>query len=182
MTYGTHPFGSATYGGSVADFKVSFNIDKTIDDQPMIAVSDLVDKALIEHFNRYPEELQFMDRRRFEVLVAELFKGYGYEVELTQRTRDGGKDIIAIRHHIVSEKFIVECKRPDPQNKVGVRAVRELIGVKDIENATKAILVTTAYFSHDAQVLLDRHKWEVEGKDYIALKSWIEQYLKLGLQ
>ena len=178
MTFGSHPLGSAPFGGGVS-LRASFDVEKKIDNRPIILISDLVGQALIEYFKKHPDQLKQIDRRRFEELVAELFDGFGYEVELTQRMRDGGKDIVAIKHHIVSEKFLIECKRPDPDNKVGVSAVRELIGVKEDEGATKAILVTTAYFTSNAQLLLDRHKWEVEGKDYEALKDWIEQYAKL---
>jgi hypothetical protein len=39
-----------------------------------------------------------VDARTLEEIVAELFDNFGYEVELTKRTRDGGRDIIAIRH------------------------------------------------------------------------------------
>ncbi len=56
------------------------------------------------------------------------------------------------------------------------------MGVKIDEGATKAILVTTASFSKDAKLLLDRHQWEIEGKDYDALKDWIECYHKLKAQ
>jgi HJR/Mrr/RecB family endonuclease len=38
-----------------------------------------------------------LNRRLFEEFVAELFHEFGYEVELTKRTRDGGRDVIAIR-------------------------------------------------------------------------------------
>ena len=45
---------------------------------------------------RDPSQLCEIDRRVFEELVAELFDGFGYAVELTARTRDGGRDMIAV--------------------------------------------------------------------------------------
>jgi hypothetical protein len=179
MTFGSHPYGSVPFGGGIPPLSASFDIEKKIDGRPIILVAHLFGQSLIEYFHKHPLELKRMDRRRFEELVAELFDGFGYQVELTQRTRDGGKDIIAIKHHIVSEKFLIECKRPEPYNKIGVGVIRELLGVKEDEKATKAILVTTAFFSLDAQLLIDRHEWELEGKDYHALKGWIDHYLKL---
>ncbi len=132
----------------------------------------------MERFQKNPEHLRKLDRRMFEELVAELFKGFGFYVELTKRTRDGGRDIIAIKSVPAMVRFLIECKRPDEGNKVTVRAVRELLGVKTHERATKALLVTTAYFTKDARLLLDEHKWELEGKEYEGLLEWISLYLQ----
>jgi HJR/Mrr/RecB family endonuclease len=142
-------------------------------------VSDLVGAKLVEYFVRHPTELKKMDRRRFEELVAEIWRRFGYDVELTKQTRDGGKDIIAIRRAEVDVRYLIECKRPDEGTTIGVRPVRELLGVKTDERATKAILVTTAQFSDDARLLFDRHKWELEGRDFDGLKDWLSRYCNL---
>ena len=179
MAFGSYPLGTVSVGGNVPKITWTFDVEKEIDNKSIIRISDKVGQDLIEHFKKHPEQLKNVDRRKFEEIVAELFDGFGYDVELTQQTRDGGKDIIAIKHHFISEKFLIECKRPDPENKVGIRAVRELLGVKADQGATKAILVTTAYFSRDAQLLFDRNEWELEGKDFDDLKNWIDEYAKL---
>jgi len=113
----------------------------------------------------------------FEEIVAEIFSGFGYEVELTQRTRDGGKDIIAIRQTEVNLRFLIECKRPDPGNHVGVSVVRELYGVKIDDGATKAILATTTHLSNDAKLFIKKHQWELEAKEYNGILDWIKSYL-----
>ena len=110
---------------------------------------------------------------------AELFGGFGYEVELTKQTRDGGRDVIAVKRAEVQVKYLIECKRPDPGGYVGVRPVRELLGVRQDEGATKAILATTAYFSKDAKLLFERHPWVLEPKEFDDLKEWIKLYMKL---
>jgi len=73
-------------------------------------------------------------------------------------------------------KYLIECKRPDEGNKIGIRPVRELLGVKQDEKATKAILATTSYFSKDALQFFDRNKWELEPKDFDGLMKWIALY------
>lgn len=88
-----------------------------------------------------------------------------------KRTRDGGRDVIAIKHHEVAIRYLIECKRPDPGGYVGVRPVRELYGVKQDEAATKAVLATTAYFSPDALLFFDRHPWEMEPRDFGGVKE-----------
>ncbi len=160
------------------DIQAKFDIDLQIRNKTILECSSIVDARLIEYFNSHPEELKTMNRRTFEELVAELFKGFGYEVELTQQTHDGGKDIIAIKQSEVSVKYLIECKRPDPGGYVGVRPVRELLGIRIDELATKGILATTAYFSKDAIKLYEKHRWELELKDYDDLLEWIRKYLE----
>jgi len=158
--------------------QAKFDIDLPIRNRTILECSSLVDAKLIEYFNSHPEELKRMNRRTFEELVAELFTGFGYDVELTQQTHDGGKDIIAIKQSEVSVKYLIECKRPDPGGYVGIRPVRELLGIKIDELATKGILATTAYFSRDAVKLYEKHRWELELADYNALLEWIRKYME----
>jgi restriction endonuclease Mrr len=145
----------------------------------IIQVTDEVTQKLIEYFSRHPEALKDMNRRKFEELVAELFKGFGYDVELTKQTRDGGRDIIALRSGEVAVKYLIECKRPEPGNYVSIAPIRELYGVKIHEGATKAILATTAHFSPDALRFFDTHRWELEPKDYAGIMGWIREYLSI---
>jgi HJR/Mrr/RecB family endonuclease len=159
--------------------KTDFDLNVPYDGKTIIDVSKTVDEKLVTYFRHHPHELKRMNRRLFEELVAELFCGFGYEVELTQQTRDGGKDIIAVGRNEVQVKYLIECKRPDPGGYVGVGAVRELYGVKTSEGATKGIIVTTAYFSPDAKLFLDKHQWELEGKEYEDLSRWLEEYARL---
>jgi len=142
-------------------------------------ISTNVYESLIKHFSDYPEEMKTINRRKFEEIIAELFYGFGYKVELTKQTRDGGRDIIAIKDTEALVKYLIEAKRPDPKNPIGIRPVRELYGVKCHEKATKAILATTTYFTRDAVMFFDRHKWELEAKDYEGLIRWIEDYIKI---
>jgi HJR/Mrr/RecB family endonuclease len=121
--------------------------------------------------------MKTMDRRKFEELVAELFYGMGYEVELTQQTRDGGKDIIALANFgETRNKYLIECKRPDPGNAVSVGVVRALMGVKCSEKATKAIAVTTTHFSSDAHAFKDNNIWELDLKEFDDLVKWLDHY------
>lgn len=156
---------------------VSFQLDTIVENQPIIEITGLVGSRLIEYFARHPEEMKIMPRRKFEELIAELFSGFGYDVELTQQTRDGGRDIIAIAMREVYVKYLIECKRPDPGGYVGIRPVRELYGVKTDERATKAILATTAHFSPDALLFFENHRWELEPRDYNGLTAWIHEYI-----
>jgi len=155
---------------------IDFNLDIVTLSKPIILVTNQVNEKLINYFSKNPHELKTVDRRLFEEMIAEIFNGFGYEVELTQKTRDGGRDIIAIKNSEAELKYLIECKRPDPGNVIGIKPVRELFGVKQDERATKAILATTSYFSKDALQFFDRNKWELESRDFEGLMDWIERY------
>lgn len=120
------------------------------------------------------------DSRVFEQLVAEVFRGFGYEVELTKSTRDGGKDVIALCRYAdgKTEKLLIECKHWS--NRVGVDVVRNLIGVAATENElpTGIILATTSRFTSEApnpsihpSIAID-----LELKDYDEVLQWINRY------
>lgn len=179
MVLGFGPIGSSPLSALPDDFRVAFDVDRVENGSTILQVVSFLDLALIKALQRQPDDLRTIDRRRFEELVAELFSGFGYEVELTQKTRDGGKDIIAIRRREVETKLLIECKRPEPGNSVSVSVVRELLGVKTDEGASKAILATTTYLSSDAKALVSRHRWELEAREFDAIKSWIADYLRL---
>lgn len=127
-----------------------------------------------------PEILRRISPRAFEELMAEVFSTFGYIVELTAPSRDGGKDIVAIRadHGIVS-KLLIECKRYVPPNMVKVGLVRQLYGVKQLEQATKAVLVTTSYFTRGARELEQQHLYELELKDFDAVTEWIKTHSEI---
>jgi restriction system protein len=174
---GFSAIGEYAVGDGPRDFEANF--DLTIHDvgSSIVQTASLFERALIQRLQAFPEDLRMMNRRHFEHLIAELFNGFGYEVELTKQTRDGGKDIIAVKRAELDLRFLIECKRPDPGNPVGVSTVRELYGVKVDDGATKAILVTTTHFTSDAVAFSERNKWELELRDYDAIKEWIAKYL-----
>ena len=127
-----------------------------------------------------PSVLYELDPHRFEEFMAEVFAGFGYGVELTARTRDGGRDIIAIRHQDdLVTKLLIECKRYAAHRRVGVGHVRELYAVKLLEGATKAVLATTSFFTRDARALERRLIYELELKDYYAVVQWARSYSSL---
>ena len=146
----------------------------------IITIANVVSEQLIREIAKHPTILQTIERRRFEELIAELFNGFGYDVELTGRTRDGGKDIIAVKNvDSINLRYLIECKRPDPGNPVTVSTVRELLGVRTDDPATKALLVTTTDFTKDAKSLIDRHRWHLEGKIYNDIILWINNYNRI---
>jgi len=143
------------------------------------------DKAVIEtavDFQKWLNEISAakwnlfqLSPRQFEELIAEIWDRFGYHIELTKRTRDGGRDIIAVRQAEAEMKLLIECKRYASDNKVGVSLVRSLYGVKIHDGATKAILATTSTFTKDASEFVTSHRWELEGRDFDGVVDWVKR-------
>ena len=94
---GFGPLGATPLGAHHSQPQARFDLERKFEGQSLLQVMPLVDRALIERLKQFPDELRLFDRRIFEELIAEIWSGFGYTVELTQQTRDGGKDIVAIK-------------------------------------------------------------------------------------
>ncbi len=137
-----------------------------------------IGELLIKKIVKNPELIYQVGSQPFEDLMAELFKGLGYSVEQTKRTRDGGVDILAVTNlHKVPLRFLVECKRYSKERRVDVALVRSLYGVKHHIGASKAILATTSGFTRPAVEFAEAHLWELDLKDIDGIMSWIHQYV-----
>lgn len=147
----------------------------SVDKQGVIVTT--FDNEIKKYLKKHPEKLYELSPRKFEELVASILKDLGFDVELTQATRDGGRDIIAhVRNAVCSYLTHIECKRYAPDNKVGVGIVREVLGVHHIRKATKSIIVTTSFFSNDAIKEAQMMENQLDLKNFNDLKSWLQRY------
>lgn len=97
-------------------------------------------------------DLRTLSPYDFECLCAELLGQFGLtDVSLTPVVADGGVDIVAFQVLDGTRiKYIIQCKRNAITNKVDVRVVRELAGVKMDSGADRAIVITTSEFTKPA--------------------------------
>lgn len=136
-----------------------------------------IDDEVKKYLKSHPEILYQMSPRKFEELVASILNDLGFEVELTQATRDGGRDIIAhVRNAVTSYLTYIECKRYAADNRVGVGIIREVVGVHHMHRATKSIVVTTSFFSADAIKEAAQMESQLDLKDFNDIKMWLGQY------
>ncbi len=111
--------------------------------EPMLSVFDQILSNPLSAYNLEPRE--------FEELVAEVYMRNGFDTEITQKTRDGGRDVVATcKMGGVIYKTFFECKKYAPQRPVGVATVRELYAVLERDRIDKGVIVTTSYFTRDA--------------------------------
>ncbi len=106
----------------------------------------LYDQILLD-----PNSVYELKPWEFEELVAEVYSQNGYEAIVTQRTRDGGRDVIATCEvGGITYSTYFECKQDGPHRPVGVEVVRELYGVMERDRIDKGVIVTTSRFTRDA--------------------------------
>lgn len=133
---------------------------------------------LILSLKKQPGDLRKLTPREFEVLLADLLRDMGWEVELTKQTRDGGADILAYLNTDIGRLLcLVEAKHYREDRKIGVDLVRTLYGTLCDAQANSAMLVTSSSFTSDAKVFQQKHKYQLALSDYSDVVRWI---LKFG--
>jgi restriction system protein len=144
---------------------------------PVLVFPD-VEKELLLYFARHPEQLRLVPPRKFEELIAAVFKNNGFEVELTPQTRDGGVDILAIRRSLITGPtlHLVECKRHDVSNPVGLGIVQRMLGVVEGRRATQGIIVTTSTFTKDARDFAAASSYRLSLRDYDIIAAWLREF------
>ena len=142
-------------------------------------------EELVVALQAEPELISELDPRQFEEVTAEIFRDKGFEVELTKRTRDGGKDIIAFHKDKlgIRTKYLIECKHYSDGNKVGVDVIRALYGVKNSRvGGNVGIVVTTSTFTSGARSFIENEastNLDLTLADKEQLLDWLNDYKKL---
>jgi restriction system protein len=137
-----------------------------------------INAELIAYLKLHPEGLYTIEPRQFEEIIAELLANFGWEVDLTPKTKDGGYDIFAIAKNIapnVNAAWIIECKRYMREKKVGVEIVRALYGAKSSFDGVNAMLATTSSFTQGARKFKSS-RYNLELRDYAGVVEWLEAY------
>jgi len=129
------------------------------------------------YLTSHPDYLHRMPPRRFEELIAEIYREHGWLVELTSRTRDGGYDIFAVRRNIPTDlRILIEAKRWRPDRPVGVGIIRSLYSVRLSHPASQVVLATSSHVSSDAKREFARVvPWELDFLERDAILSWCKQ-------
>lgn len=133
---------------------------------------------LVREIAKHPQGIYSISPRRFEEIVAYILEQFGFTVDLTAQTRDGGADILAATKDAlgITTSYIVECKRYARDNRVGVAIARAMYGVKTARQRDHAIIVTTSFFTRDA-VRFSRSPEVVNLhlRDFNAVMGWINE-------
>ncbi len=143
----------------------------------LVEAVEAITAELIEYLARHPRALYRIRPRQFEELIAEILASYGWQVQLTPASKDGGYDLLAISKDAsdLETSWIVECKKYGPENKVGVEIARALYGVKTDLRVASALLATTSHFTRGVKAYKASH-YDLELRDYEGILEWINTY------
>ena len=142
------------YPEGAYDFHICESKGCTYIDKPSAEMDDYFPEQVLsvyEEILRNPKHAYTLDSYEFEEFVADVFRRKGFNADVTQKTHDGGKDIVAIfEMGGVLYTTYFECKRYATDRPVGVNIVRELYGVMERDRVDKGVIVTTSNFTRGA--------------------------------
>lgn len=192
-TLGKHPLALAIISGAAGDrplreiiqelHELLYELERDAPEPPQAVIEVAKPKIviatdlLLDSLKKQPADIHSLSPRQFEELVARLLDDMGWEVHLTQQTRDGGRDILAYLNTDLARLLcLVETKKYNPKRPVGIELVRTLYGTLCHEQANAAMLVTSSYFSPDAQEFQKQHAYQLSLRDYRHVVEWIERF------
>ncbi len=145
------------------------------EDSPIIVLSP-VNETVLKYLAENPQELYHLHDREFEKVMAEIYCKLGYKVDLTQETRDGGKDIIIRKPEVLGDfVYYVECKKYSSSRHIGVGIIRNLVGTVNTDRVNGGILATTSFFTRDAKKFIIENKlnYQIQTHDYDRIRNML---------
>jgi restriction system protein len=131
---------------------------------------------ILEMIQRDPETIYQLDWRKWEEVIAGAYRRQGFEVILTPRSNDRGRDVIAT-HEFGSIRFYDQVKAYAPGHVVTLEEVHAMLGVLSSQpNVSKGVITTTSTFAPGvwkdpgvSQLI----PYRLELKDRHALLPWL---------
>lgn len=104
-------------------------------------------RMLAKRIAAYPDEFMNTEWRDLERIIATVFSDFGYDVELTPSSKDGGKDVIVWYH---GESYIIEIKHWNKENKVGKKHIRDFLNIVIRENRKLGLYLSSSGYTTNA--------------------------------
>lgn len=117
------------------------------------------------------------DPWKFEEFIAGAYDQDGWEVTLTPRSGDRGRDVIATKSGHMSIRILDQCKAFSPDHAVTANDVRAMAGVLSLDqNVSKGVVTTTSKFAPGVQEEFKEFvPFRLELRDGPALVEWLWQ-------
>lgn len=115
-----------------------------------LLISDPIEQIIMDSAGK-PSLIHKLLPRQFEQYLQKIFEGFGYEVNLTARTRDGGIDLLCMKNcHDIPICVAIEAKHYASSNPISISLVRSFVGANAPVQANKLVYVTTSRYTKDA--------------------------------
>lgn len=146
----------------------------------VIIVSDPVQfTGIVQAIERNPRLIYDLPWRQWEEIIAAAWERFGYRVELTPRSADGGRDVIATRNEGVAIRIFDQVKSRAVHRVVTADEVRSMIGTFFMErNVSKAFVTTTTEFAkgvYENSLIQQFVPYRLELRSRLPLVSWLSQ-------
>ena len=146
---------------------------------PKIELVKHVSDELLARLTKFPDERFKLNPRLFEETVAELLNRMGYEVKLTPRSGDKGRDVIAcVQTPAAPVLMLVECKRYAPNRLVGPEPITRLWYRLFDDHANMAMVVTTSGYQSVAKETATNRGYQISLKDGQDFIEWVKSLTK----
>lgn len=121
--------------------------DSFLGDASVHIIMKEVSRQLARRIALYPKEFMDLEWRDLERIIAVVFSDFGYNVELTPSSKDGGKDIIV---WYKGESYIIEIKHWNERNRVGERYISDFLKVVLKENRKSGLYLSSSGYTANA--------------------------------
>lgn len=145
---------------------------------PQILILDKWE-MIIKEISERKKDIHSLNWMQFEDFIAHLLENFGWKVENMQRTKDNGIDLIATQLLMPDINFnmMVQCKKFNPENKVGLSIVKEVWSTKWEHGFNQAMIATSSSFTKGAKDKAE--KWNLDLRDHNDIVEWCLKYGKL---
>jgi len=127
------------------------------------------------------ELLQQIEWKLFENLSAAYYKEMGIRAELTKLGADGGIDIKLFQDDSGAPTAIVQCKAWNSKL-VGVKPIREFLGVMSHEKISKGFFMASGAYSDDAKEIAKANRITlINGMMFLAMIKLLSEDAQLRL-
>jgi hypothetical protein len=127
----------------------------TEDELPGASVAFFMDRLardIIRLISTRPAELQSVEWRVLERVIAEALEGLGFDVELTPSSKDGGKDIVlTCFERGVRRDYVVEIKHWVSGKPVGGGHLKKFLDVVVSGRHDRGLFLSTSGFAANAR-------------------------------
>lgn len=146
----------------------------------VVIVSDPVQfTGIVQAIERNPQLIYDLPWRKWEEIVAAGWERLGYRVELTPRSGDGGRDVIATRIEGVAIRIFDQVKSRAVHRVVTADEVRSMIGTFFMEpNVSKVFVTTTSEFAkgvYESPLIQQFVPYRLELRSRVPLVSWLSR-------
>jgi hypothetical protein len=135
-----------------------------------------VSAEIYDYFSAKPDDLFNLDWRSYEILLHRIFQARGFISELGPGSGDGGVDIRLLQRDPLGDMLtLVQAKKYNPKNKIGLEAVQALHGAADVEQAQKSLFITTSSYLSSAKSFAARTTGRLELCTSLDVVEWCRQ-------